>query len=131
MKEAAVGVKSYHHYADTVKNPENEKFTKAYEAKHKESPSLFAEQGYVGAKAIALAIDAVKGDVENREAFLAALRKVSFNAPRGRFAFDANQNVVLPVYIRKVEKVGSKYLNVVTDSVPDVDQDWSPAKLKR
>jgi branched-chain amino acid transport system substrate-binding protein len=131
MKSAAFGIKNYLHYADTLKTPENEKFVKAYQAAYKESPSMFAEQGYVGAKTIALALEAVKGDVENREAFLAALKKVKFNAPRGPFSFDEDQNVVENVYIRRVDKVGDKTLNVVLDTIPAVDQDWSPAKLKK
>lgn len=131
MKGAALGIKNYLHYADTLKNPENEKFVKAYTAKYKESPSMFAEQGYVGAKVIATALDAVKGNLENREAFLAALKKVKFNAPRGPFSFDADQNVVENVYIRRVDKVGDKVLNTVLDTIPAVDQDWSPAKLKK
>lgn len=131
MKDAAVGVKSYHHYADTLENPENKAFVKAYEAKYKVKPGIFSEQGYVGAKVIATALEAVKGDIENTDAFLAALRNVQFNAPRGPFAFDANQNVILPVYIRQVDKVGGRYQNTVLDSIPAVDQDWSPAKMKQ
>jgi branched-chain amino acid transport system substrate-binding protein len=131
MKDAAVGIKSYHHYADTLDNPENQAFVKAYEAKYKAKPGIFSEQGYVGAKVIAMALEAVKGDIENTDAFLAAMRKVKFNAPRGPFSFDENQNVILPVYIRRVDNVGGKYQNTVLDSIPDVDQDWSPAKMKK
>jgi branched-chain amino acid transport system substrate-binding protein len=131
MKEAAVGIKNYLHYADTIKNPENEKFVKAYRAKYNEYPGVYSEQGYLGAKAILMALEAVKGDVENREAFLAAMRKVKFHAPQGPFSFDANQNAIIPVYIREVRKVDGRYANVDLDVIPAVDQDWSPAKMKR
>ncbi|MBI5441092.1 MAG: ABC transporter substrate-binding protein [Deltaproteobacteria bacterium] len=131
MKDAAIGVKSYHQYADAVKNPENEKFVKAYRAKYKVNPGTFSEQGYVGAKVIAMAIEAVKGNVENREAFAAAMRKIKFNAPRGPFAFDENQNVILPVYIRRTDKIGGQLQHVILDSIPNVDQNWTPAKLKK
>ena len=131
MKDAALGVKSYHHYADTLKNPENERFVKAYLAKYKSYPGIFSEQGYVGAKVIAMALEAVKGDVENREAFLAAMQKVKFNAPRGPFSFDENHNVILPVHIRRVDKAGGRYVNTGLDTIPDVDQNWTPAKMKK
>ncbi|MEI6150239.1 MAG: hypothetical protein WCS01_14160, partial [bacterium] len=39
-----------------AQNPENEKFVKAYQARYKVNPGTFSEQGYVGAKAIALAL---------------------------------------------------------------------------
>ncbi len=42
-----------------------------------------ADQGYVGAKAIVNALEAVKGKIENQDAFLKALRAVKFEAPRG------------------------------------------------
>jgi branched-chain amino acid transport system substrate-binding protein len=131
MKDAAVGVRSYHQYADTLKNPENEKFVKAYQAKYKVSPGTFSEQGYVAAKVIAMAIDAAKGNLDDKDAFLAALSRLKFNAPRGPFAFDANQNVILPVYIRRVDKVQGQLRNVILDSIPDVDQNWTPAKLPK
>ena len=62
-------------------------------------PGMYSEQGYVGAKAIVEALNAMGGKAEDTEAFLAALRKVSFAAPRGPFKFDANRNVIENVYI--------------------------------
>jgi branched-chain amino acid transport system substrate-binding protein len=127
MKDAALGVKSYSEWADTMENAENQKFVKGYLAKYKEHPSIYSERGYVGAKAIIMALEAIKGDVENKEAFLAALRKVKFNAPHGPFRFDANQQAVLTTYIREVRKVEGRYTNVVTGTIAkDVDQNWSP-----
>jgi branched-chain amino acid transport system substrate-binding protein len=126
MRGAALGAKSYLHYGVTVDTPENKKFVPAYFKKYKENPSIFSEQGYVGAKVIVEAINAVKGKVEDTDAFLAAVKKVSFKAPRGPFKFDANQNVIENVYIRVVEKVDGKLLSVVKDVIPDVDQHWKP-----
>jgi len=100
----------------------------AYRKKYNEDPSLFSEQGYVGARVIVDAIKAVKGNVEDKEKFLEALRQVKFEAPRGPFRFDKFQNVIETVYIRKVDKIGGKLQNVVTDKIPDVDQFWTPKK---
>jgi len=132
LKEAAVGIKNYSHYSDTLDLPENRRFADAYLAKYKEYPSLYAEAAYDTAKVILLAIDAVKGDVENKEALLAAMRKVRFNAPRGPFRFDATQNAIISVYLRDVRKVGNRYANVVLEKIADdVDQNWTPAKLPK
>jgi branched-chain amino acid transport system substrate-binding protein len=131
MKDSALGAMNYLHYAHTVDTPENRAFVKAYEAKYKEKPWALAYGGYLGAAVIVKALDAVKGDVENRDAFLAALRKVKFNAPAGLFAFDENQNVIINVFIRKVEKAGSGFENKVLETIPNVDQEWSPAKMKK
>jgi branched-chain amino acid transport system substrate-binding protein len=91
-------------------------------------PGQVAEQGYVGAKVIVKALEAVRGKIENQEAFLKALRNVKFEAPRGLFRFDQHQNVIFNVYIRRVEKRDGKYVNTVIDTIPDVDQYWMPKK---
>jgi branched-chain amino acid transport system substrate-binding protein len=82
----------------------------------------------VGGKAVVKALEAVKGKIEDQEAFLKALKAVKFEAPRGPFRFDDHQNVVEPVHICRVEKRGGEYLNVVIDTIPDVDQYWMPKK---
>ena len=128
MGDAALGILNYLHYAITVETPENKKFVAAYRKKHNEDPSMFSEQGYVGARVIVEAIKAVEGNAEDREKLLAALRQVKFEAPRGPFRFDKLQNVIEPVYIRRVDKVGGKLVNVVTDMIPEVDQSWTPKK---
>jgi branched-chain amino acid transport system substrate-binding protein len=126
MGDAALGCRDYTHYCISINNPENKKFVPAYQKKYGEDPSMFSEQGYIGAKAIVEAINAIGGKVEDSQSFVAALRKVSFAAPRGPFKFDANQNVVENVYITQVEKVGDRILNVVKDVIPNVDQKWKP-----
>jgi branched-chain amino acid transport system substrate-binding protein len=74
------------------------------------------------------ALEAVKGKIENQEAFLKALRVVKFEAPRGPVRFDDHQNIVFNTYIQRVEKRGGKYNNYVIDMIPDVDQYWMPKK---
>jgi branched-chain amino acid transport system substrate-binding protein len=127
-KNAALGVDNYQHYAFTLDTSENRRFVKAYQMKYNMDPGQVAEQGYVGAKVIVKALEAVGGKIENQEAFLKALRNVKFEAPRGLFRFDQHQNVIFNVYIRRVEKRDGKYVNTVIDTIPDVDQYWMPKK---
>ncbi|MGH7845215.1 MAG: ABC transporter substrate-binding protein [Candidatus Binatia bacterium] len=128
MGDAASGVVSYLHYALTLDTPANKRFVAEYRKKYHEDPSMFSEQGYVGARAIVEAMNAVKGDLERKDNFLAALRRVQFEAPRGAFKFDEFQNVINPVYIRKTEKSGARLHSVVIDKIPNVDQFWEPKK---
>jgi hypothetical protein len=65
-----------------------------------------------------------KGNVENQEAFLAALRKVEIDAPRGKVKLDAHNNPIHPVYVLKVEKKGGALQNSVTGTYPNVSQFW-------
>jgi branched-chain amino acid transport system substrate-binding protein len=131
MKDNAVGIRNYLHWSEMLNTPENQRFLKVYRDKYKETASLYAEQGYFGAKVILKALEAVKGDVEDKQAFMAALRKTEYLAPQGKFRFDANQNAVWSLHIREVRKIDNKYINVVLETIPDVDQDWTPAKLAK
>jgi branched-chain amino acid transport system substrate-binding protein len=61
---------------------------------------------YSGAKWLVAATDAVGGRVEDRAAFLEALRTVRVaNVPRGPVQLDDYGSPVENVYIRKVERV--------------------------
>jgi branched-chain amino acid transport system substrate-binding protein len=122
--DAALGIFSALHYSAAIKTPENEKFVKAYRAKTSRIPADNGPDGYVGARAIAEAAKALNGKVEDGEKFVAALRQVKFDSPKGPIAIDQFGNVIQSQYVRKVEKVGSDYLNVPVASYDTVDQFW-------
>ena len=64
----------------------------------------------------------MKGEVEDKDAFLAAMRKTDVKAPRGNIKFDAYQNSVQNYYIMKVEKKNGQYQNSVISTFPNVGQ---------
>jgi branched-chain amino acid transport system substrate-binding protein len=117
--EAALGVRSGLHYCSTIDSAENRAFVTAYRAKYHETPSCYAEYGYVTARAITEALNATKGD-SSRAGLIAALRGVAFAAPRGQFRFDpATQNVVNTIYIREVAQIDGALDNRVLATIPD------------
>jgi len=74
---------------------------------------------------VAEAAKAVGGRVEDRAAFMAALRAVEINdAPRGPVKMDPYGNPTQNIYIRKVERVGGKLQNTVIYTYPAVSQFW-------
>ena len=74
---------------------------------------------------MAEAAKAVGGRVEDRAAFMAALRAVEIgDAPRGPIKMDAYGNPTQNIYIRKVERVGGKLQNTVIYTYPAVSQFW-------
>jgi len=126
--DVATGVVSWLSYSPVLNTPENKRFVQAMNKKYRKDPVYNNHLGYIAAKAGGEAIKGVNGNVEDRERFFDALRKVRFEAPGGPFRFDEKQNAVIPTYIRRVEKVGGKLQNTVFDSVSDVDQFWKPPK---
>src|SRR6516164_9071537 len=95
LGKAAIDVISALTYVDTVDNPESKKFATDYQAKYKSSSDLFADYGYVAARAL--------GDASNKDKLAEALIKVKFNAPRGPFRFDpVTHNPIQDIYICQV-----------------------------
>src|SRR5437762_1070913 len=82
--------------------------------------SYFSETNYASGRWIHEAVKAVGGKVEDRQALLAALRKVEIvDAPRGPVKLDAWGNPVQNVYIRKVERTKDGELqNTVFLAIP-------------
>lgn len=113
-------------YTPNIDTPLNRAFVARYRKEYGQAPTQYAEYGYTGARVVFAALAAVKGRIENREAFLAALRKVDVNdTPRGPVKLDKYQQAILNTYIRKVEKVGNEYQNTILETIPNVSQFWT------
>jgi branched-chain amino acid transport system substrate-binding protein len=125
MGDEALGVHTALHYSAALDNPANKKYAKAFEAKAGKIPSYYAETCYTNMRWIVEAIKAINGKVEDREAFLAALKKVELkDFPRGPVVIDKWGNPVQNIYVRKVERVGGQLQNSVIFTYPAVSQFW-------
>jgi len=123
--DAPIGILSSHHYSAALKNPENKKFVASYQAKYKEDPNMFSEQGYVAARVIVEALKTTEGNIAVTEKLLATIRQVEFKAPRGPFKFNPQtQNVIFNTYIRKTEKIDGKLVNTVIKTIPPAENRW-------
>jgi branched-chain amino acid transport system substrate-binding protein len=116
-------------YAAGIDSPENKAFLDAFIGKYKMVPSWMAESGYSSALWSKTAIDAIKGNVEDKTAFLNAVRKTRINGPRGPLYMDAYDNPVQNVYVSKVAKVKNPILGDILMNVPiktyrEVSQFW-------
>jgi branched-chain amino acid transport system substrate-binding protein len=125
MGDEALGAITALHYSQALDNPQNQKFAKAFEAKNGKMASYYSEACYTNARWIAEAVKALGGKVEDRDAFLAALKKVEVkDTPRGPISIDRWGNPVQNIYIRKVERVGGRLQNTVIATIPAVSQFW-------
>ncbi len=126
MGEDAAGVISTCWYSAQLDTPTNKKFVAAMNAEYKVDPGFYAAATYTNGAVVENAINAVKGNIEDKDAFMKALRtsKVE-DTVRGPVSFDDYGNVVGNVYIRKVEKKGGKYVNAVIKTYPNVSQFWT------
>ena len=104
QQDAAVGMFGGANWAPNLDNPQNKKFVAAYEAAYNSVPGTYAMQGYDTALLIDSAVKAVKGDLANKEAVAAALKKADFTSLRGSFRFNINGYPIQDFYLTKVAK---------------------------
>jgi len=124
MGDEAIGIITALHYSQALDNPANQKFAKAFEAKAGKMASYYSEAAYTNARWIVEAAKLAGGKVEDRDAMLAALRKVRLtDSPRGPLSIDDYNSVIQNVYIRKVERK-DRLQNTVIATYPAVTQFW-------
>jgi branched-chain amino acid transport system substrate-binding protein len=119
---SAVGMYATNAYIHTIKSPANQKFVQAFKAKTGRDPGGPGEYTYSALAAINQALQATKGNIEDKPKFLEALRKMDLEAPRGRIRFDKYQHVIEDVIITRIDKEGDKVVPVVVETFKAVDQ---------
>jgi branched-chain amino acid transport system substrate-binding protein len=121
VKELANGAVTSLFWAVTLDNAENKAFVDAYQKEYNLLPDVFAVQAWDGIQAVDVALQAVKGDTTNKDAFIAALENVKFKSPRGDFEFDKEtHNPIQDIYIREVKVQGGQAVNTIVDKVARV-----------
>ena len=95
-----------------LKTPENERFVAEFKKRMDSMPANEGPNGYVGVHAIVDAINAVNGDLSDTMKFIAALKAVKFNSPKGEISLDKYGQVIQTMYIREVQKVDGQLANV-------------------
>lgn len=93
-------------------------------------PNGFAAQGYLSAKVILTALQAIGGNAEDKPAFLKALRNVKFDdSVRGPWRFDEYQNATSNMYVLKaVRTPQGKVRNSIIYVLKDIEQYWPKGK---
>jgi branched-chain amino acid transport system substrate-binding protein len=104
QQDAAVGMFGGANWAPNLDNPGNKTFVAAYEAAYKGVPGTYAMQAYDAALLINSAVKAVNGDLGNKDAVAAALKKADFTSLRGGFKFNINGYPIQDFYLTKVAK---------------------------
>ena len=104
QQDAAVGMFGGANWAPNLDNPQSKKFVASYEAAYNSVPGTYAMQAYDAAMLIDSAVKAVKGNLSNKDAVSAALKKADFTSLRGSFKFNTNGYPIQNFYLTKVAK---------------------------
>jgi len=126
MGDDALGILSTCFYSAQLDNPANKAFVAAMQRDYKVDPGYYASGTYVSVQVLDAALTSIGGKIEDKDAFIKALRTGTFpDTARGPVSFDQFGNVVGDVYIRKVEKKGGRLVNTVIKTYPKVSQFWT------
>jgi branched-chain amino acid transport system substrate-binding protein len=120
MGDTAIGIITTGHYDYYLKNKQNEAFVKAYNAAYHRNPDFFSVGAWDGMHLIYAALKKTGGKADGASLIKAA-KGMHWQSPRGPISIDPKtRDIIQTVYIRKVEKVGGKLVNVVIDKIPNV-----------
>jgi branched-chain amino acid transport system substrate-binding protein len=127
MGDAALGIITSGHYDWNHKSKMNADFVKAYNADYKRNPDFFSIGAWDGMHLIYAALKKTNGNTDG-EALINAAKGMKWESPRGPISIDPDtRDIVQNVYVRKVEKVDGKLVNVVIDTLPNVKD---PVKMR-
>jgi branched-chain amino acid transport system substrate-binding protein len=125
MGDEALGVITAGTYSAALDTPANKKWVQAMRAEYKDDPGYCTIGGYLGVLFLEAGMKAVNGRIEDKRAFMSALRAVRLDdTPQGAIRLDPYGNPIVNVYIRRVERRDGRLMNAVIDTYPDVSQFW-------
>jgi branched-chain amino acid transport system substrate-binding protein len=127
MGDDAIGIITAFHYDYNHNSPMNQDFVAAYNKAFGRNPDIYSIGGYDGMRLIYAALEKTAGKSDG-QGLIDAAKGMVWESPRGPIAIDPEtRDVVQTVYIRRVEKLGDRLVNVEFDKVENVKD---PAKAR-
>jgi branched-chain amino acid transport system substrate-binding protein len=120
MGDAGLGMITVFHYDYNLKSKANAEFVGAYKAANGRNPDIYSVGGWDGMHLIYESLKKTGGKADG-ESLVAAAKGMKWESPRGPISIDhETRDIVQTVYIRRVEKVGGRLLNVEIDKIENV-----------
>ncbi|MFZ5462042.1 MAG: ABC transporter substrate-binding protein, partial [Pseudomonadota bacterium] len=117
--DAAEGMETTLHYADSLDIPKDKSFRLAYAKTFKLQPDVYAVQGYDAGQLLVLGAKAVNGDFGKKNEIIAAMEKAVIDSPRGKWTMSKAHNPVQDIYLRKVVGKENRYVSVAHKALAD------------
>ena len=102
--DSALGLHVSGSWNTDLDNPTNRQFVTNFIKAYGRTPTMYAAQGYDTALAIASALNATGGRVDDAPAFRKAMLAADFKSTRGNFKFGSNQHPIQDWWAMTVEK---------------------------
>jgi branched-chain amino acid transport system substrate-binding protein len=125
MGDEALGIVTSCWYSAEIENAINKRFVANFRVDHSYDPGFYAAATYTEAAVLDQTLQKIGGKIEDKQAFMKAVRSGQFDTCRGPVSFDQYGNVIGNVYIRKVERKDKRLVNRVIHTYPNVSQFWT------
>jgi len=125
MGDEALGIVTSCWYSAEIENAINKRFVANFRVDHGYDPGFYAAATYTEAAVLDATLNQIKGNIEDKAAFMKAVRSIKVDTCRGPVQFDRYGNVVGNIYIRKVERKDGRLVNRVIHTYPNVSQFWT------
>ncbi len=117
------GIITSSYYADEIGTEVYNNFINTFKDYHGSYPNSFASDFYIGAEIATMALEKIDGNIEDVEAFRAALQATDYESHRGRFRFDDAHQYICDVFITKVTQTeDGTYKNIPLVTIENVSQ---------
>jgi branched-chain amino acid transport system substrate-binding protein len=131
MGDAGIGLITAFHYDFNHQSEMNKKFVADYNAEFHRNPDMFSVGGYDGMHLIYEALKKTNGNADG-QAMVDAAKGMKWESPRGPMSINPEtRDVMETVYIRRVEKVDGKLVNVEFDKMENAKDPWVPRNMKK
>jgi len=117
--DAAEGVLTTLHYADSLDNPQNKAFRSAYREAYGAEADVYAVQGFDTGLLLIQALEKSGGDITDRDAVIAAMEGAVIDSPRGQWKMSKAHNPIQDFYLRRVENGDNKVVGVAWPALED------------
>ncbi|MCY1405279.1 urea ABC transporter, urea binding protein [compost metagenome] len=117
--QAADGLLTTLHYADSLGTAENAKFRSDYKQQFGKEADIYAVQGYDTGLLLAQSLQAVAGNTADREAWIQSMENARIASPRGEWTFSKAHNPVQNVYLREVRNGANVVVDVASAKLSD------------
>lgn len=122
----ALGVVSGAIYSAAIDTPENRAYVAGFRKETGNDPGFYSTGAYVAGMFVEAALKTTKGNVEDKAAFMKALRTAKLaSSPRGPLQVDEYGNPVGDSFVRKTQRVDGRMQNTVVKVYPNQTQFWT------
>ena len=117
--QAAEGVLTTLHYADSLDTEQNRSFRDAYRQQFGKEADIYAVQGFDTGLLLAQSLQQVSGNTQDRDAWIAAMSQAHIASPRGDWSFSKAHNPVQNVYLREVRDGANQVASIAATALAD------------